>query len=74
MSDAIHHTQMISSALSGFRKAIKEAQQPAEALSRGEVTPDSVVQLKLASQNIRVQKVNLKSAMEIDKHIIDLLA
>lgn len=74
MPDAIQPNHLIPNALNGFRNALKVAVQAGESLSRGEVSTDSVIKMKLASQNVRVQTVNLKTALEVEQHIIDLLA
>jgi len=74
MTETVRAAAMISSALNGLQKALKDMQQPAKELSGGKVTADSVTKLKLSGQNIRIQKITLQTALEVNKHIIDLLA
>ena len=74
MIKSIQHNGLPSGALNGLHKAMKEVENSTKKLSRGEVSADAVAQLKLSGQNVRLQTLNLKSALESEKRIIDLLA
>ncbi len=73
MIDKVGGSAMYS-ALQGMQKAMQQADAAAKAVAKGELEAKQIVELQLAQQNVKMQTINVKAAMETGEQILDILA
>ncbi|NLF24206.1 MAG: hypothetical protein GX589_00920 [Deltaproteobacteria bacterium] len=64
----------ISTALAGLNRARENLNSSAEKVARGNIDVDTLVDAKVAAQDVKVQAKNLSLMLKRDKEILDILA
>ena len=64
----------ISTALAGLNRAREDLNASAERVSRGHIDVGTLVDAKVAAQDVKVQTKNLSLMLERDEEILDILA
>ena len=70
----INTTNAIHVAYDGLKKASNNVNVETQQISEGNIDADKLLALEVQKQNAKVQRVNLKAAIEYGENIIDLLA
>ena len=65
---------ILNQAKLGLQRAMTRADQAGRRLSTGDISPDSVVEIKIAQKDLSFQVENIRAADEITGIIIDLIA
>jgi hypothetical protein len=64
----------ISTALVGLNRAREDLNASAERVARGHIDVGTLVDAKVAAQDVKVQTKNLSLMLERDEEILDILA
>ena len=74
MIERISGSNALQIAQRAIQNALKQVDASAQEMAQGKIDSEKIIQLELAKQNVRVQKVNIEAAIETTEQIIDIRA
>jgi len=74
MIERISGSNALQIAQRAIQNALKQVDASAQKMAQGKIDSEKIIQLELAKQNVRVQKVNIEAAIETTEQIIDIRA
>jgi hypothetical protein len=67
-------TNGVSTALEGLKRSTSKLAESAATIASGDLEPESIIDLKINENDVKLQSKNLKIMLDQDQELLDILA